>query len=96
MLRAGIDTYDDMRLRFDGSRCRMVSMLFWILSRKTSAAEQEMCKTISKLDSSELPKLAAAVTMAKPEYAMQVQHLAEQPCSILLPAHTLLRITADT
>jgi hypothetical protein len=78
MLRAGIDTYDDMRLRFDCSEMPNEVDVVLDFEKESLGSLNEMCRTIARLDPSELPKLAAAVTMAKPEYAMQVQHLAEQ------------------
>ena len=69
MLRAGIDTYDDMRLRFDGSEMPNEVDVVLDFEQESLGSLNEMCKTIARLDSTELPKLAAAVTMAKPEYA---------------------------
>lgn len=78
MLRAGIDTYDDMRLCFDSSEFPNEVDVVLDFERESIGSLNEMCKILARLDRADMPKLAAAVTMSKPEYAMQVQHLAEQ------------------
>ena len=78
MTRAGIDSYADMRLRFDSSELPNEIDVALDFEHESLDSLNEMCKSIARLGESDLPKLAAAVAMAKPEYAMQVQHLAEQ------------------
>ena len=78
MLRAGIDTYNEMRLRFgDGELPEEIDIAL-DFERESLANLNEMCKAIAQLDRSDLPKLASAVSMAKPEKAEQIRHLAEQ------------------
>ena len=78
MLRAGIDTYDDMRLCYDGSEIPDEVDVCLDFEHESIGSLNEMCETIAGLDQGNLIKLAAAVSMAKPKYAMQVQYLAEQ------------------
>jgi hypothetical protein len=78
MLRAGIDTYDDMRLCFDSSEFPNEVDVVLDFEQESIGSLNEMCKILARLDRADMPKLAAAATMSKPEYAMQVQHLAEQ------------------
>lgn len=78
MLRAGIDTFDEMRLRFESSEMPDEVDVALDFESESLGSLNEMCKAVDSLDSSDLPKLAAAVSMAKPECAMQVQHLTKQ------------------
>ena len=78
MLRAGVNTYDEMRLSFDGSEFPNEVDIVLDLERESLGHLNEMCEALARLDRTDMPKLAAAVTMSKPEYAIQVQHLAEQ------------------
>lgn len=78
MLRAGVNTYDEMRLSFDGSELPNEVDIVLDLERESLGHLNEMCKALARLDRANMPKFAAAVTMSKPEYAIQVKHLAEQ------------------
>jgi hypothetical protein len=78
MLRAGVDTYADMRLRFRGSEMPNEVDVVLDFEQENLGSLNEMCEAVARLDRSELPKLAAAVTMAKPEYATQIKNLARQ------------------
>ena len=68
MLRAGIDTYDDMRLCFDSSEFPNEVDVVLDFERESIGSLNEMCKILARLDRADMPKLAAAVTMSKPEY----------------------------
>ena len=72
MLRAGIDTYDDMRLCYDGSEIPDEVDVCLDFEHESIGSLNEMCETIAGLDQGNLIKLAAAVSMAKPKYAMSV------------------------
>ena len=78
MLRAGIDACDEMRLRFDGSEMPDEIDVLLDFEHENLGSLNEMCEALAQLDRSEFPKLATAVSLAKPECAMQIQHLAEQ------------------
>lgn len=47
------------------------------LERESLTALNEMCRAIASLEHNELIKLGAAITLAQPQSAMQVKHLAE-------------------
>lgn len=77
MLRAGIDSYGDMRLRFLESELPTEIDAALDMEHEELGALNEMCAAIAKLDSGNREKLGAAVTLAQPEYASQIRQLAE-------------------
>lgn len=77
MLRAGIDSYGDMRLRFLESELPTEIDAALDMEHEGLGALNEMCAAIAKLDSGNREKLGAAVELAQPEYAAQICQLAE-------------------
>ena len=77
MLRAGIDSYGDMQLRFIESELPSEVDIALDMEHEGLGALNEMCAAIAKLDAGNREKLGAAVTLAQPEYAAQIRQLAE-------------------
>jgi hypothetical protein len=77
MLRAGIDNYAEMCLRFMESELPEEINAALSFENEGLSDLNELCQAIMELSTAERIKLAAAVTMAKPEYASQVRFLAE-------------------
>lgn len=77
MLRGGVDGYEDMRLRFQGSCLPTEVDVCLDMEHEGLHDLNEMCAAIAKLDQGAYAKLGAAVELAKPEYPSQVRQLAE-------------------
>jgi hypothetical protein len=77
MLRAGIESYADMSLRFMESGLPEEIDTVLDMEHENLGALNEMCAAIAKLDSGSRETLGAAVTLAQPEYASQIRQLAE-------------------
>ena len=78
MLRAGIDNYGEMSLRFMGNELPEEIDAALDMDHENLTALNEMCEAISRLSPADRMKLAAAVSLAKPEYSSQIKELAEQ------------------
>jgi hypothetical protein len=77
MLRAGIDSFADMRLRFD--RCEMPSNLSDLLTGGENLRDlNAMCASFQALDKGNRKKLEAVAWMASPSNIMEVKNLIEQ------------------
>lgn len=77
MLRAGIDSYGEMQLRFIESELPSEVDVALDMEHESLDALNEMCAAIAKLDAGSREKLGAAVMLAQPEYASQIRQLAE-------------------
>ena len=77
MLRAGIDNYGEMCLRFTESELPEEIDAALSFENEGLSDLNELCQAVMGLSQAENIKLAAAVSMAKPEYASQVRYLAE-------------------
>lgn len=77
MLRTGIDTYDDMRLRFDSSEMPDEVDVLLDFEHESLGSLNRMCEVISKFDSADMSKLAAAVLYAQPENADEITEIAK-------------------
>ena len=78
MLRAGVDTDNEMRLQFSWSDLPDEVDVILDFEQESLGSLNQMCAAIAQLDRSDLPKLASAVSMAEPKNATQIKHLAEQ------------------
>ncbi|MDD3229889.1 MAG: antirestriction protein ArdA [Oscillospiraceae bacterium] len=78
MLRANINNYGDMCLRFMESELPEEIDAALDMDHENLTALNEMCEAISQLSPADRTKLAAAVSLAKPEYSSQIKELAEQ------------------
>ncbi|HBR07479.1 MAG TPA: hypothetical protein DD735_01130 [Clostridiales bacterium] len=78
MHRAGVDIYADMRLRFQGSCLPEEIDAALDMENETLTSLNEMCAELSELSPADITKLAAVVSLAKPETAEQIKNLAGQ------------------
>lgn len=77
MLRAGIDNYGDMRLRFMESELPDAIDVALDMEHESLGALNEMCAAIQPLSREDVAKLGVVVSFAQPEYAFQIKHLAD-------------------
>lgn len=77
MLRAGVDSYADMRLRFLESELPDAIDIALDMEHESIGDINEMCSAIQALSREDRTKLGVVVSFAKPEYASQIKHLAE-------------------
>lgn len=77
MLRAGVDCYGDMSLRFMGSELPEEVDVALDFAGESLWELNEMCRAIQPLSPTEREKLGAVTLLAQPEYALQIRHLAE-------------------
>lgn len=77
MLRAGIDCYGDMTLRFMCSELPEEIEAVLDMESESLSELNELCRVIEPLRSMERFMLGAAVLLAQPESASQMQQLAE-------------------
>lgn len=75
MLRAGIDTFEDMRLRFDRSEFPAELDTLLALEGENLRDLNEMCVAFKRLDTGNRCKLGAVLQLAKPHTAGQVRNL---------------------
>lgn len=78
MLRAGLDSRDDMCLGFESSELPNEVDIVLDFDQENLDDLNQMCQAVAQLNKDDMPKLAAAVTMAKPENSTQVKNLVEQ------------------
>lgn len=78
MLRAGIDSNEDMCLRFLESELSTEVNTLLDMEHETLSSLNEMCEAVSKLIPAERDKLGAVVSFAKPEISGQIKNLAKQ------------------
>ena len=78
MHRAGVDIYADMRLRLQGSCLPEEIDAALDMENETLTSLNEMCAELSELSPADITKLAAVVSLAKPETAEQIKNLAGQ------------------
>lgn len=77
MLRAGVDSYADMRLRFLESELPDAIDIALDMEHESIGDINEMCSAIQALSREGRAKLGVVVSFAQPEYASQIKHLAE-------------------
>ena len=77
ILRSGITDSEDMRFRFGDSQFPTEIDTALDFERESIYALNDLALVVSKLSQQNLDKLGAVVTMAKPETASQIRHLAE-------------------
>lgn len=77
MLRAGIDNYGDMRLRFMESELPDAIDVALDMEHESLGALNEMCAAIQPLSREDVAKLGVVVSFAQPEYAFHIKHLAD-------------------
>ena len=77
MARSGITDPEDMRFRFAESLLPDEVDAALDFCSESIYDLNEMAMTVSKLSNGDWRKLGAVVTMAEPEYASQIRHLAE-------------------
>ena len=77
MLRAGITNSDDMQLRFQGSLLPDAIDVALDMEHEGIADLNDMCIAIEPLSREDIAKLGVVVSFAKPEYASEIKHLAE-------------------
>lgn len=77
MVRSGIDAPENMRFRF--VECMLPSAVEAVLDLQSEGIFElnELSRAVAKLTESDRTKLEAVVSMAKPESASQIRHLAE-------------------
>ncbi len=77
MERSGIEVPTDMRFRFGDSMLPTEVDAALDFKYESIFELNDMARAVSKLSQSDQQKLGAVVTMAEPEYASQICHLAE-------------------
>lgn len=77
MERSGIEVPTDMRFRFGDSMLPTEVDAALDFKYESIFDLNDMAKAVSRLSNSDQQKLGAVVTMAEPEYASQICHLAE-------------------
>lgn len=77
MARSGIADPEDMRFRFSESMFPDEVDVALDFRYESIYELNELAKVVSRLSPDDQLKLGAAVSMAEPEYAMQIRHLAE-------------------
>lgn len=76
LARGGIDSMEQVRIKLDTAFLEELSSLP-NLERERLNNLNEMCGAIMRRPYNELPKLSAAITLAQPQCAVEVKHLAE-------------------
>ncbi len=77
MTRSGIADPEDMRFSFGDSSFPNEVDVALDFRRESLYELNEMAQVVSRLSLSDQQKLGAVVSMAEPEYASQIRHLAE-------------------
>lgn len=75
MLRAGIDSYDEICLSYDSSELPDEVDVLLDFEQESLGSLNRMCEAAALLDSADLPKLAAAVVFSKAECADEITEI---------------------